>query len=177
MNIDVANGIRLTEVRPSDKEALVEHLADRSIYENTLRIPHPYSEADADKWLAYSEDKTHKNNGEPVIWAIRNEEDRLIGAVGLDDLVVGESHRTEMGYWLAKPFWGRGITTAVVQAICQHAFKNLGVVKITAHVRPSNIASGRVLEKCGFQREGYLRKQFRKNGEFLDAVAYGLLRE
>lgn len=139
MNINVGNGIHLTEIRPSDKEALLEHLADRSIYENTLRIPYPYTEADADWWLAYIDEKTSKNQGQPVIWAIRDETGRLIGAIGLDDLVIGQSHRAELGYWLAKPFWGRGLMTAVVQAVCRHAFDNLGLVKVTAHVvRPTS---------------------------------------
>ena len=68
------------------------------------------------------------------IWAIRTADDALIGGCGFDGFQVGKSHRAEVGYWLAKPFWGRGIMTAVVQRVCQHAFEEFGLVKITAHV-------------------------------------------
>jgi ribosomal-protein-alanine N-acetyltransferase len=49
--------------------------------------------------------------------------------------------------------------------------------KVTAHVFDGNAASARVLEKCGFTREGFLRHHYRKDGRLLDGIAYGLLRE
>jgi ribosomal-protein-alanine N-acetyltransferase len=52
--------------------------------------------------------------------------------------------------------------TAVVQRLCQHAFEEFGLVKIIAHVHPHNQASARVLEKCGFQEEGFLPTLRRK---------------
>jgi RimJ/RimL family protein N-acetyltransferase len=111
-----------------------------------------------------------------VNWAIRNEADSLIGGIGFNDLALGKSHRAEIGYWLAKPYWGRGITTAVVQRVCQHAFEGFGLAKITAQVFSHNPASARVLQKCGFQEEGFLRKHCFKDGRFLDARLFALLR-
>lgn len=89
---------------------------------------------------------------------------------------MGKSHRAEVGYWLAKPFWGRGIMTAVVRRLCRHAFDEYGLAKITAQVSLHNPASARVLEKCGFQQEGCLRKHFLKDGRFIDARLFALLR-
>ena len=66
--------------------------------------------------------------------------------------------------------------TAVVQRVCQHAFEEFGLVKITAHVFAHNPASARVLEKCGFQQEGFLRHHFLKDGQFLEARLFGLLK-
>ncbi len=66
--------------------------------------------------------------------------------------------------------------TTVVQRVCRHAFEEFGLVKITAHVFPHNPASARVLEKSGFQEEGYLRKHFLKDGQFIDARLFALLR-
>ena len=80
------------------------------------------------------------------------------------------------GLWLAKPFLGRGIMTALVQRMCRHAFEEFGLVKITAHVFPHNPASARVLEKCGFQQEGLLRKHFLKDGKFVDALLFALFK-
>ena len=96
--------------------------------------------------------------------------------MGLEGTGLGRSHRCEIGYWLAKPYWGRGIMTAVVRAICRHAFDNLGLGKITAHVFSFNDASARVLEKCGFEQEGFLRQHYLKDGQLIDVKAYGLVR-
>ena len=100
----------------------------------------------------------------------------MIGGCGFDGLQAGTSHLAEVGYWLAKPYWGRGIMTAVVQRLCRHAFEEFGLAKITAHVFPLNQASARVLEKCGFHEEGLLRKHFLKDGQFIDARLFAMLR-
>ena len=175
MNLELPNGIRLTEIRRTDQDALIEFLNDRNIYDRTLRIPFPYTAADAERWFTLVE-KLTEQNGQPTNWAIRNDADKLIGGVGLEGPGLDRSHRAEIGYLLAKPFWGRGIMTAVVKAACQHAFENLGLARITAHVFHFNIASARVLEKCGFEQEGYLRKHHLKDGQFIDAKVYGLVR-
>lgn len=117
-----------------------------------------------------------EQNGQIVNWAIRKEADKLIGGIGLEGPGLDRSHRAEIGYWLAKPYWGQGIMTAVVKVVCKHSFESLGIGKITAHVFSFNNASARVLEKCGFEQEGYLKKHFVKNGRFIDAKSYGLLR-
>lgn len=175
MNLELPNGIQLTEIRRSDQDALIEYLNERDIYDRTLRIPFPYTTADADQWFTTVE-KLTQQNGRPFNWAIRNEADKLIGGVGLEGPGLDRSHRAEIGYWLAKPFWGRGIMTAVLKVVCQHAFENLGLARITAHVFAFNITSARVLEKCGFEQQGYLRKHHLKDGKFIDARAYGLVK-
>jgi RimJ/RimL family protein N-acetyltransferase len=175
MKIVVNDQVHLSEFRSSDKPALVQHLNDRDIYDRTLRIPFPYTDASADEWLALVP-KITEQQGRPVQFAVRSADDALIGGCGFDDFQVGKSHRAEVGYWLAKPYWGQGIMTAVVQRACRHAFEEFGLVKITAHVFPHNPASARVLEKCGFHEEGFLRKHFLKDGQFIDARLFGLLK-
>jgi ribosomal-protein-alanine N-acetyltransferase len=175
MNLEVSNGIRLTEIRRSDQDALIEFLNDRDVNATTVRIPFPYTAADAEDWFTTVGQLT-RQNGQPVNWAIRNEADKLIGDIGLELEAGCRSHRAEIGYWLAKPFWGRGIMTAVVKAVCQHAFENLGLARITAHVFSFNDASARVLQKCGFEQEGYMKKHYLKDGKFIDAKAYGLVK-
>jgi ribosomal-protein-alanine N-acetyltransferase len=65
--------------------------------------------------------------------------------------------------------------TAVVRRLCRHAFEQFGLVKITAHVFTHNPASARVLEKCGFRQEGFLRRHFLEDGRFIDARLFALL--
>jgi [ribosomal protein S5]-alanine N-acetyltransferase len=174
MHLDVENGFELTEFRPIDRDVLLDWVGDKDIYDRTLRIPHPYTAADAETWLAIVAAAT-KPNGQPVNWAIRTPAGLVIGGVGFDGLIIGQTHRAEIGYVLAKSYWGRGIMPAAVRAVCCHAFQNLGLAKVVAHTFAFNAASGRVLEKCGFQIEGHLRKHYSKDGRFIDAKAYGLL--
>ena len=175
MRIVVNDQVLLTDFRASDKPALIQHLNDRDIYDRTLRIPFPYTDAAADDWLALVAKITNQQ-GRPVHFAIRSADDTLIGGCGFDGFQIGKSHRGEVGYWLAKPYRGRGIMTTVVQRVCHHAFEEFGLAKITAHVFTHNPASARVLEKCGFQEEGFLRKHFLKDGQFMDARLLGLLK-
>lgn len=176
MRIVVNEQVHLSEFLPFDQAACVEHLKEKEIYDRTLRIPFPYTEADFQEWLGIVE-KTTKQQGQPVHWAIRNEHGVLIGGCGFDSLQVGKSHRGEVGYWLAKPYWGRGIMSAVVGKLCEHAFAEFGLEKITAHVFADNAASAKVLEKCGFVQEGYLRRHYLKDGKYLDARLYALVKE
>jgi RimJ/RimL family protein N-acetyltransferase len=175
MQREIAPGICLTEFNRSDAESLVGFLNDRDIYDRTLRIPYPYTVLDADEWLGVVE-KLSAENCQPLHWAIR-QKGQVIGGIGFDGFAIGQSHRAEIGYWLAKQCWGQGIMTAAVQSVCLHAFENLGVVRLQAHVFSFNRASGRVLEKCGFKWEGYLRNHFLKDGNYIDARLYGLVHQ
>jgi ribosomal-protein-alanine N-acetyltransferase len=120
--------------------------------------------------------KSDKQHGQQLHWSIRNADDFLIGGCGFEGFQVGKSHQCEIGYWLATPFWGRGIMTAVVRRMCEFAFDDLGQQKLTAHVSSHNPASARVLEKCGFEQEGFLRRHFLKDGQFVDVRLFGLLK-
>lgn len=175
MTVSIDGQLRLSKFLPSDREALVEHLKEKAIYDCTLRIPYPYTLADADAWIALSAKIAHER-GQPIHWAIRNPEGLLIGGCGFDDVEIGKSHRAEIGYWLAKPYWGRGIMTAVIRRVCEFAFKEWGLVKITAHVFSFNTASARVLAKCGFEQEGYLKRHYPKDGQLLDVQLFALLK-
>ena len=176
MKIVVNPQIYLSEFEPSDQAACVKHFKEKEIYDHTLRIPFPYTEAHFQEWLQIVE-KTTQQQGRTVQWAIRNEEGSLIGGCGFHNFQLGESHRAEIGYWLAKPYWGRGIMTAVVRTLCELAFAEFGLVKIVAHVFAENPASARVLEKCGFEQEGYLRKHHLKDKHFVDARLFSLLKD
>jgi RimJ/RimL family protein N-acetyltransferase len=172
MRIAVNETFFLTEIRPTDRLSFVEYLNDREIYERTLRIPFPYTEADADRFLDIVRSASEQCGG-PVHFALRDTDNRLIGACGFEGLVPG--HRAEVGYWLARPFWGRGIMTATVASIRDFALDQWKLVRITAQVFSLNTASSRVLEKNGFVCEGMQRKSFLKDGRFIDARVYAYI--
>lgn len=171
--ITVRDDIHLSPLHESDTPELVCLLNERSIYDNTLRIPFPYTADDAEFFLNLIHETTTRH-GHPLHFAIRDETGRLIGGCGFEGLTYG--HRAEIGYWLGKPFWNRGIMTAAVQVACEYAIQHWQLVRITAHVFDFNQPSARVLEKCGFQLEGILKKHLQKEGQFIDCKLFALVR-
>jgi ribosomal-protein-alanine N-acetyltransferase len=174
--IEVRDGVHLSSFRLTDKPALLEQLNSKEIYDTTLTIPHPFLESHAEVWLQ----KRIEHAGRQVklvAFAIRDADGNLIGGVGSDSLELGTTHRAEISYWLGVRFWGQGIMTDAVRAYVGYAFRELGLLRLTAHTFEFNVGSARVLEKNGFTVEGRLRKHFRKDGELLDARLYGLLRD
>lgn len=143
---------------------------NRNVWRNLKDVfPHPYTEADADRWLT-----AQAQAREPTDWAI--EVDQLaVGGIGvtLGDGVHAKS--AHFGYWLAEPYWGRGIMTDAVKALAPYAMRKFGLVRLEAPVFAWNPASMRVLEKCGWQREGVLRASAFKDGEIIDQVLYALV--
>jgi RimJ/RimL family protein N-acetyltransferase len=176
MQIEVTPDLFITPFQPGDAPALVELLTDREVYEMLLRIPHPFTPVDAERWLTEAAGQTAKY-GASANCAIRQTSGALIGGIGVN---CGEppfaSHRAGLGYWLGRPYWGQGIMTVVVQAAIRHAFEQLELTKLTAGVFAFNHASCRVLEKCGFAEEGLLRSDLLKDGHLIDLRLFGLLR-
>lgn len=169
MHRHVSGPIHLTEIRPSDRSAFLHHLNDEDIHRFTCRIPYPYTDASFDQWMEMI-GQANERYGEPINWAIRHREAGLIGGVGFDNLIKG--HRAEIGYWLAKPYWGQGIMSLVVRHACEVAVREWQLARITAIVFENNLASVRVLEKNGFEHEARLRKYFKRDGIFSDAFLY-----
>lgn len=172
MIIQVNDQISLTEFRRRDIPRLVEYLADPDIYAMTLRIPKDYGTADAERWFEILKEL----EASPALnhhWAIRDQNGTLIGGIGLEGTALAP-HRAELGYWLGKPFWGRGMMTDVVQTVCRRAFDHLGLSKLTAYVFACNDASASVLKKSGFRQEGFLPQHHLKDGRLVDAKIFGL---
>jgi len=83
MNLELANGIQITDFRQSDQVSLTKHLSNKAIYRNTLRVPYPYTADHAHQWLERIEKQTQQF-GQSLNWAIRNKQASLIGGIGLE---------------------------------------------------------------------------------------------
>ena len=102
-------------------------------------------------------------------------DDEAIGHATLFHLEV-EHGRAEVGYSLRRDLWGRGLVTEALGVLIGFAFERLDLRRLEADADPRNVGSIRVLEKHGFQREGYLRERWSQAGEIQDGVFLGLLR-
>ena len=132
------------------------------------------SVADAEAYIAAT---IEKYEGQQLAdWAIEHRGDRkFIGTVGF---LFWETHEAaaEIGYVMAKPYWGQGIMTEVVQEVMRFGWDVMGLNRIQAHTEAENVGSRRVLEKCGLQYEGCLRERVRSGDRFVDLLLYAALR-
>jgi [ribosomal protein S5]-alanine N-acetyltransferase len=107
----------------------------------------------------------------------RESDDLLLGGITLANVRRGIVQAGTMGYWIGEPYAGRGYMTAALRVLLPSLFGELNLHRIDAACIPSNAASIRVLEKCGFVREGRARRYLCINGVWQDHYLYGLLND
>ncbi len=155
--------------RHTDKASLVKHADNRKIWRNlTHAFPHPYTAADADRWL------DRVTTQVPCSHFAIEVDGEAAGGIGVEPLGGIFATTGEIGYWLGEPFWGRGIVTAAASALVPRAMSALKLHRLEAAVFEWNPASMRVLEKLGFVCEGVLCRSAVKDGQVIDRVMYGL---
>lgn len=163
--------LRVRDWRRDDLDALLRYASNSKIAGNLRdQFPHPYTRRDGIEYLNYV-----RSMDPPMAFAIEYGAE-AVGGIGFKLGVDIARLSVEMGYWLAEPLWGRGLTTKAVTAASDWAFDAYKVVRVFATVFSHNVASLRVLEKSGFVREGVLRRSAVKNGVILDQVMYAKVR-
>ena len=101
----------------------------------------------------------------------------LLGGLTLSNVRRGVTQSCSLGYWMGKPFAGRGHMTAGVRAAIPYVFGTLRLHRLEAACLPSNAASIRLLEKAGFTREGYARQYLCIDGQWQDHLLYAIIAE
>jgi RimJ/RimL family protein N-acetyltransferase len=157
---------------PSDIPALMPLIGAREVAATTLRIPHPYTESDAQDFMADTKEELLNGSGLRLGIVVR-QGDTLCGGVGLR--MESDHRRAELGYWIGVPYWGKGYATEAAGAMVNYGFKRLGLHRIFASHLVDNSASARVLRKIGMRHEGTQRGHILKWGKFLDLEMYGML--
>lgn len=155
-----------------DLESLVHHANNGRVAQNLMNsFPHPYTEAAGRAFIAMAMQHTPAN-----ILAIEVE-GKACGGIGLHQQHDIYSKNAELGYWLAEPYWGKGIMTGAVVQMVAYGFAHFSISRIFARPFATNLASQRVLEKAGFQLEARFEKTIYKNGEYLDELVYAVRKE
>jgi len=156
-----------------DLDALLRHADDPLINRGLSdRFPYPYTRADGEAFLAGRVvDLT-----QPVL-AIEIDGEAC-GSIGVRHGPSGErAHAAELGYWLARRHWNRGVMRRVVATYAPWVMDALSLIRLQANVLDTNPASARVLQANGFVEEGVLRGAIRKPDGLHDLRVFGLLRE
>ena len=134
---------------PEDAPALATAIADEAIARNLVVVPWPYSLRDAEAFLASPRDPVLPSF---LIYERTDGPPQLVGSCGLGRRPSGA---VEMGYWISRPYWGRGIATEACRALIEIA-RTLGLAQLEGSHFVDNPASGRVLEKLGFEPVGII---------------------
>lgn len=155
-----------------DLDALLRHADDPMIVRGLSdRFPHPYTRADGEAFLA----GRVVDLDAPVL-AIEID-GAACGGIGVRHAPGGErAHSAELGYWLGRAHWNRGLMRRVVAVYVPWVMQALSLTRLQASVLDTNPASARVLEANGFLEEGRLRRAIRKPDGLHDLRVFGLLR-
>ena len=163
---------RVRPFRPSDLESLVKHANDPLVASQLRdRFPHPYTLEIGRAFLQAVA------VAEPIESFAIEVHGAAVGGVGVHPGSDVARASAEIGYWLGREYWGRGIATAAVRAVADYFLDTAVYCRLHAHTFEGNLASQRVLEKCGFVKEGVFRIAVLKNGCLFDAVMFGRVDE
>jgi RimJ/RimL family protein N-acetyltransferase len=131
-------------------------------------IPSPYTEDDA---RAFISDAVRPDERYSLAMTV---DGRIIGGIGMG--VNAHDYRGRVGYWVAATARGRGVCTRALHLFSRFGLEHVGLQRLELITDPDNVASQRVAEKVGFQREGVLRAHLRHpDGRVRDSVMYSLL--
>lgn len=112
-----------------------------------------------------------------ALFLFQRSDDRLIGAITLDNIRRGPSQSAQVGYWIGPGYAQRGLMTEALEGVVDHAFGPLDLSRIEAACLPENAASRALLSRCAFTHEGLAASYLQINGAWRDHVLYARLRQ
>ncbi len=137
--------LALRSVAEHDLDGIVAGIDDFEVSKMLARVPHPYRRSDAESFLA----ACRENGGRNIALTIRDS-DGVVGGLGLTGLRTDR----ELGYWLARPAWGKGYATEAGRAFLAHLFHVEKLDVVRSGFFHDNPASRRVQNKLGFEQIG-----------------------
>lgn len=132
-----------------DIDALAHLANNANIATMVSRMPHPYTVADAADFVRRT---TAGTIGKCVYAITKADTGAFLGCCGVEPHEDGLT--AELGYWLGEPHWNKGYATEAAQALIDMAFRTRDIAQLDARCRVMNVASRRVIQKCGFQYQG-----------------------
>jgi ribosomal-protein-alanine N-acetyltransferase len=157
----------LRPLTPADAASIAMHANDRDIWLNLRdRFPHPYALHDAEEYIAHVSPIDPPRSFGIVVGGA------AVGNITLTPQSDIERVNAELGYWLGRAHWGRGIMTDAIRGMTSYGFRTFGLTRIFAVPFVHNIGSIRALEKSGYRREGLMRRSAIKDGVVYDQFLY-----
>lgn len=153
----------------TDLDSLVQHANNYNIAKNlTDKFPFPYTQNDGIAFINLALSATPQE-----IFAI-TVDGEVIGSIGVHPQTDVYRKNAELGYWIAEPFWGKGIVPEAVKLMVAYGFRTFDITRIFARPFGINFKSQRVLEKTGFTLEAELKETYYKFGIVHDEMIYAI---
>jgi len=158
----------LRPIWPEDWQGVLAGIADEGVVRNLSSVPWPYGEHHAREFAARPVEPLF-----PRFLITRARDAQVVGCIGIGP--IEPWGQTELGYWIARPFWGQGFATEAGRAVLGIA-KALGHRELVSAHFLDNPASGQVLRKLGFETTGRIEERFScGRGEMVPAIGYRLV--
>ncbi len=162
----------LRPIKKGDELHFTKHLNNINVSRHLATPPYPYTMRHAKAWVRLNLKNNRKRRKTDVVFVIEHGKE-FVGVTGLHKI---RGHKCELGYWIAEPFWGHGFATEAIKAVTRFAFNELKLVRLMAAAFIPNRRSMRVLKKCGFKKEGRLRKSVLKKKRFYDVYLFSKIK-
>ncbi|MFW6013568.1 MAG: GNAT family N-acetyltransferase [Candidatus Nanoarchaeia archaeon] len=170
----VGNEILLRKLKLKDTDDIYSCVNDKEVIKWLVSLPWPYKREHAKEFIKKSFSQKKKKTA--FDFAICFPDDnRVIGCISLNK-IDNVNRKAEIGYWLSRKHWGKGIMSEALWLIERFAFKDLKLNRIYAYVLEENRSSAGVLEKRSFKNEGKLRKNQKIRGKYYNTIIYSKLR-
>lgn len=135
------------------------------------KTPNPFTTEDA---VSFINEQADKN---PARRFLIFQDDQLAGEIGITIKEDVFRLNAEIGYFIAEPFWGKGLATEAIKKMTDYVFTRFNVIRIVAGVFEFNKASMRALEKNGYYLESIRKNAVIKNGQIMDDYIWVKLKE
>ena len=164
---------RLREFRVSDADAIQRHADDDAVWRNLFEgFPRPYTIEHAKAWCSGGS----RHPGMGLVWCI-DVDGEAVGCIGLRPDPGWLRCNAEVGYWIGRAYWRRGITSEALALVTQWAWVAMPeLTRLYAPIYASNEASQRLAECCGYTLEARMPKSAIKAGRVIDRVQYAAYR-
>ncbi len=166
--------IKLRQLRKADAPLMLEWMHDPEVQKGFQRDMSSIKLEDAEAFCEKSIIKDNPADGESLNFAIVNESDEYLGTISLKDIDLKNKH-AEYAISMRRCAWGNGNAKAASALLLEKAFNEYGLNRVFLTVLADNIRARKLYEKCGFIKEGILRKHLFRGGEFADWCLYGIL--
>ncbi len=165
----------LFKLRPfttHDLTSLVLHANNSNIANHmTNKFPHPYTTENGKAFIEFAS----SHNPHHILAIEINGE--AVGGIGIHPQEDIHCKNAELGYWLAEKYWGNGIISKAIPQMVEYGFTHFDINRIFARPFGSNIASQKVLEKCGFTLEARFKNTIYKQDQFQDELVYAIYKK
>jgi [ribosomal protein S5]-alanine N-acetyltransferase len=167
--------VHLRPPQRRDQKAFIAHAkASRRLHSGWVQAPET-----PESFAAYIAryDRTGESQRHTGFLVVRNEDEALAGVINFSEIVRGAFHSAYVGYYAFVPLAGDGYMSEGAALALDVAFRQMKLHRVEANVQPANRRSLALVERLGFEREGYSRRYVKIGGRWRDHVRFAMLAE